>query len=172
MARDLEDRLQVNRVRLLIMVVVLVPLVVIAANILLYDSTPIASSPGGYTSFTAGGKTFHLTYVATNQSMLAEGTDGHEGHGHHDDALRLSEPRLLLLLDVWRQLEPRHDMGRRTSGGGSGSVVYLALDSPPCHVTVVCTNYTPTAKANFVIEAKGGFAAANGIKLGTPVTIN
>ena len=153
------------------MVVVLVPLVVIAANILLFDSTPIASSPGGYTSFTAGGKTFHLTYVATNQSMLEKGLMD----------TKVTDTTTMLFVfpspgyySFWMYgVNSSLDMiWVDTSGGGSGSVVYLATDSPPCHVTVVCTNYTPTSKANFVIEAKGGFAAANGIKLGTPVTIN
>ena len=67
----------VNRVRLLILVVVLVPLLIIAASILLYDSTSIASSPNAhYTSFTIGGKTFELTYLATNQSALQNGLMG------------------------------------------------------------------------------------------------
>ncbi len=164
--------MQVNRVRLLIMAVVLVPLVIIAANVLLYDSTPIASSPGGYSSFTAGGKTFHLTYVATNDTTRAKGL--------MDTKVTDSTTELFVFpssdyysfwmygvnssLDIMWVDTP--------TSGNSGSVVYLAPDSPPCHVTVVCTNYQPTAKANFVIEAKGGFAAANGIKLGTTVTIN
>src|SRR5690242_19089944 len=66
-----------NRVRLLIMLVVLIPLLLIAGNILVFDSTPIASSPGAhYTSFSVGGKTFRLTYLATNQSMLQNGLMG------------------------------------------------------------------------------------------------
>ncbi len=155
------------------MAVVLIPIVVISANVLLYDSTPIASSNGGrYTSFTAGGKTFRLTYVATNQSMLEKGL--------MDTKVTDSTTMLFVFpssgyysfwmfgvnssLDViWVDMHP---------GSNSGIVVYLALDSPPCRVSVACTTYQPTVKANFVIEAKSGFAAANGIKLGTPVTIN
>ena len=67
----------VNRVRLLIMVAVLVPLLLLAAGILVYDSTPIASSPNvHYTSFSVGGKTFEFTYLATNQSALEKGLMG------------------------------------------------------------------------------------------------
>ncbi|HUH99974.1 MAG TPA: hypothetical protein VLY65_02925, partial [Nitrososphaerales archaeon] len=66
-----------NRVRLLIMVIVLVPLLLIAANILIFDSTPVASSPNvHFTKFSVGGRTFDLTYLATNQSALQKGLMG------------------------------------------------------------------------------------------------
>jgi len=63
----------VNRVRLLILAVVLIPMIIIAANLLLYDSTPIASSPNSFTSFSVDGRTFEFTYLATNQSALQKG---------------------------------------------------------------------------------------------------
>jgi uncharacterized membrane protein (UPF0127 family) len=164
--------MEVNRVRLLIIAVVLVPLVVIAANVLLNDSTPIASSPGGYSGFTVGGRTFHFTYVATNQTMREKGLMG----------AKVTDSTTELFVFPSSDYYSFWMYGVNSSldimwvdvpvGGSSGSVVYLALDSPPCHVTVVCTNYQPTAKADFVIEAKGGFAAMHGIKLGTTVTIN
>jgi len=161
----------VNRVRLLILVVLLVPIIFIAANILLYDSTPIPSSPNlHYTSFSVGGKTFELTYLATNQTMLQKGLM---------DTKVTSDTTMLFVfpnasyysfwmfgvnssLDImWVYAPP---------GSNAGSFVYLALEAPPCQVSAVCPNYQPTAKADFVIEAKAGFAAANGIKVGTPVT--
>ncbi len=39
-------------------------------------------------------------------------------------------------------------------------------------VSPQCTIYTPTALANYVIEGKAGFAAANGISVGTPILLN
>jgi uncharacterized membrane protein (UPF0127 family) len=159
-----------NRVRLLIMVVVLIPLLIIAGNILLYDSTPIASSPGiHYTSFLVGSKTFKLTYLATTQSMLQ--------HGLMDTKVTSDTTMLFVFPNAgyysfWMfGVNSSLDMiwVNASAGSNVGKVVYLALDSPPCQVSVICTTYQPTARANLVIEAKAGFAAANGIGLGTAV---
>ncbi len=163
----------VNRVRLLIMVMVLVPLLFIAGNILLYDSTPIASSPNvHYTSFSVDGRTFKLTYVATNQSMLQKGL--------MNTKVTSDTTMLFVFPDAgyysfWMfGVNSSLDMMwvDAVAGSNVGKVVYLALDSPPCLVSVVCQSYQPTARANFVIEAKAGFAAANGIGLGSTVVFN
>lgn len=163
----------VNRVRLLIMVAVLVPLLLLAAGILVYDSTPIASSPNThYTSFSAGGKTFKLTYLATNETALTRGLMGVKVTPSTTELFVFPSAGYYSFwmygvnssLDImWVNTVP---------GASSGSFVYLALNAPPCHVSVVCTTYQPTARADYVIEAKGGFAAANGIEVGTPVTLN
>ena len=163
----------VNRVRLLIFLVVIIPLLILAGSILLYDSAPIASSPGiHYTSFSVGGKTFALTYLATNQTMLQKGlmntkvtnsttmlfvfpTAGYYSFWMFD---------VNSSLDImWVDAPP---------GSNTGSLVFVSLDASPCHVSVLCPSYEPTARADYVIEAKGGFAAANGIKVGTPVTFH
>jgi uncharacterized membrane protein (UPF0127 family) len=163
----------VNRVRLLITLVVLIPLLLLAGAILVYDSTPIASSPNAhYTSFSVGDKTFELTYLATNQSELAKGLMG----------VKVTDTTTELFVFPAAGYYSFWMFGVNSSldimwvdtlpGASSGSFVYLALAAPPCHISVVCTSYQPTARANFVIEAKAGFAAANGIKVGTPVTLN
>jgi uncharacterized membrane protein (UPF0127 family) len=163
----------VNRVRLLVLVAVLIPMVVIAANLLLYDSTPIASSPNiHYSSFSVGGKTFKLTYLATNQSALEKGLMG----------AKVTDTTTELFVFPKAGYYPFWMLGVNSSldimwvdappGSSSGSFVYLALGAPPCQVSVACTSYAPTATANLVIEAKAGFAAANGIAVGTPVTFH
>jgi uncharacterized membrane protein (UPF0127 family) len=155
------------------MVVVLVPLLIIAGNILLYDYTPIASSPGiHYTGFSVGSKTFKLTYLATNESMLAKGLMG----------TKVTDATTMLFVfpnagyySFWMfGVNSSLDMIWVDGAPGSnvGNVVYLALDSPPCQATIVCASYQPTAKADFVIEAKAGFAAANGINIGTMVVFH
>jgi uncharacterized membrane protein (UPF0127 family) len=163
----------VNRVRLLIMVAVLVPLLLLAAGILVYDSTPIASSPNAhFTSFTVGGKTFELTYLATNQSTLEKGLMGVKVTATTTELFVFPTAGYYSFwmygvnssLDImWVDTPP---------GGSSGTFVYLALGAPPCHISVVCTSYQPSARADYVIEARAGFAAANGIAAGTPVTLN
>jgi uncharacterized membrane protein (UPF0127 family) len=161
---------EANRVRLLIFVVVLVPLLVVAGYVLLSDSAPIASSSDvHYTSFSVGGKTFPITYLATNQSMLANGLMGKKVTGSTTMLFVFPTPGYYSFwmfgvnssLDIIWVDAP--------AGSNVGKVVYLALDSPPCHVSVVCTQYQPTSRADLVIEAKGGFASANGIGLGTTV---
>ncbi len=163
----------VNRARLLASVAVLVPLLILTAGILLYDSTPVSSSPNvHFTGFSVGGRTFRLTYLATNQSELAKGLMG----------VKVTDSTTELFVFPTAGYYPFWMFGVNSSldimwvdvpaGSSVGSFVYLALDSPPCHVSVVCTNYEPTARANSVIEAKAGFAEANGIKVGTPVTLH
>ena len=158
----------VNRSRLLIMVAVLIPLLVVAAGVLVYDSTPIASSPNAhFTSFTVGGKTFKLTYVATNQSALAKGLMGAKVTSSTFELFVFPSAGYYSFwmygvnssLDImWLDTPP---------GSDAGTFVYLALDAPPCHLSVACTTYQPTMKADYVIEAQAGFAAANGIEVGT-----
>ncbi len=163
----------VNRTRSMILVAALVPIIVLTAGVLLYDSAPVSSSPDvHYTSFSVGGKTFHLTYVATNQTELSKGLMG----------VKVTEGTTELFVfptagyySFWMYgVNSSLDIMwvDAPSGGNSGSFVYLALDSPPCHVSFACTNYAPTARANYVIEAKAGFAAANGITVGTPVALH
>ena len=145
---------------------------IIASAVFLYDSASVASSPNAhFSSFTVGGKSYRFTYVATNQSALAKGLMGVKvtnatfelfvfpSSGYYSfwmDGVNSS-------LDImWLETLP---------GSSSGSFVYLALDVPPCHVSVLCATYQPSAKANYVIEAQAGFATAAGIKVGTPVTL-
>jgi uncharacterized membrane protein (UPF0127 family) len=162
-----------NRSRLLMMVAVLIPLLVVAAGVLVYDSTQVASSPNAhFSSFTVGGKTFKLTYVATNQSALAKGLMGVKVTPSTFELFVFPSASTYSFwmygvnssLDImWVDTPP---------GSHAGTFVYLALDAPPCHVSVACTTYQPTANADYVIEAQAGFAAANGIAVGTGVTLH
>jgi uncharacterized membrane protein (UPF0127 family) len=163
----------VNRVRLLILVAVLIPLLILAGAILVYDSAPIASSPNiHYASFSVGSKTFKLTYLATNQSMLQRGLMN----------TKVTSDTTMLFVFPNPDYYPFWMFGVNSSldiiwvdaaaGSNVGKVVYLALDSPPCQVSVVCQSYQPSAKADFVIEAKAGFATANGMGLGTTVVFH
>lgn len=163
----------VNRVRLLILVAVLVPLLLFTGVVLLYDSGTIASSPNAhFKSFSVGGKTFQFTYVATNSSALYKGLMGVNVTDTTTELFVFPNASyygfwmygMNSSLDImWVYVPP---------GSSTGTFVYLALGVPPCHIAPVCTTYQPTAKANYVIEAKAGFAGANGINVGTQVTLN
>lgn len=63
------------------------------------------------------------------------------------------------------------DMIWLNATGNSVRVVYLVTAAQPCYSNPSdnCMKYTPTLEANYVIEAKAGFAAANGILVGTSI---
>lgn len=157
----------------MMMLAVLVPLLLLAAATLLYDSAPIASSPDvQFTSFSVGGKTFELTYVATNQTAIENGLMGAKVT---NSTTELFVFPTLGYYSFWMfNVNSSLDIMwvDAPHGGNTGTFVYLALDSPPCSVSLLCAHYDPTARANYVIEAKAGFAAANGIKVGTPVSFH
>lgn len=151
--------------------VLIVPLALFAAVTLVYDSTPIASSPDvHYTGFSVGGRTFTFTYVATNDSALHKGLMG----------AKVTANTTMLFVFPDSGYYPFWMSGVNSSldiiwvdappGAAHGTVAYMESQAPPCHASVLCPSYDPTVKANYVIEAKGGFAAANGIKVGTAVT--
>lgn len=150
------------------------PILLVAAGVLLYDSAPVPvpTSPAHFTSFSVNGKTFKITYIADNQSSITKGL--------MDTKVTNTTTMLFVFqsagyypfwmynvnssLDImWVNL---------SNGTNTGVFAFLALDSPPCHISVECTTYTPNVKANLVLEAKGGFAAANGIEVGTLVTFH
>lgn len=56
--------------------------------------------------------------------------------------------------------------------GNSGNIVYIAKGATSCYVQTQCAYYTPNQAANYVIEAKAGFAQANGLVVGTTVTFS
>jgi uncharacterized membrane protein (UPF0127 family) len=158
-----------NRVRLLIIVVVAIPLLLVATNIILVDSTPIGSSNGThYSSFKIGDKTFTLTYLATNQSEFAKGLMNTKVTDGTTELFVFPYPGYysFWMFGVNSSLDM---MWINTDGGSVGKVVYLEQNAPPCHLAIGCPSYQPTSMANLVLEAKGGFAQANGVKVGTTV---
>jgi uncharacterized membrane protein (UPF0127 family) len=61
------------------------------------------------------------------------------------------------------------DMIWVNSTGNAGRVAYLVTSAPPCYVVSSCAKYTPSSPANYVLEAKAGFAESNGIGVGTAI---
>jgi len=162
----------VNRARLVVLVALCIPTLIIASAVLLYDSAPVASSPNArFSGFTVGGRGYEFTSVATNQSALAKGLMGVKvtnttfelfvfpSAGYYSFWMYGVNSSLDIM---WVYTPP---------GSSSGTFVYLALAAAPCHISIACTNYNPSQVADYVIEAKAGFAAANGIKVGTSVTL-
>jgi len=143
-------------------------IVIIAA----YEVYSLSTPPGPVTSpvptgFTVGGKTYVFNFTATNQSEREAGL--------MDRKVTAATTMLFAfpskgLWSFWMyDTNTSLDMIWLNAAGDSASVVYLVTSAPPCYDSSKCTVYTPISAANYVIEAKAGFAAANDIGIGTVI---
>ena len=143
--------------------------VVILAGYLVYQAT---TTPGPVTgpvptSFTVNGKTYVFTYVATTQPEREAGLMNKRVTNTTTMLFAFPGPGVWLF---WmKDTNTSLDMIWVNATGASGVVVYVQAGAPPC-LSASCPDYgSPTAKANYVIEAKAGFATANGVTVGTVV---
>jgi uncharacterized membrane protein (UPF0127 family) len=157
-----------NGRRLVFTALLIVPLVAIAAYIVVSQSTPTGSvTPPQYTHFQINGKTFALTFIATDQSERDKGL--------MDTRVTNATTELFVFptfdyYPFWMyHVNSSLDMMWLNVTGSVGRVVYLVESVPGCSVQVLCVNYQPTAKANMVLEAKGGFAKLNSVMVGTEI---
>ncbi|MDV3278257.1 MAG: DUF192 domain-containing protein [Nitrososphaerales archaeon] len=118
-------------------------------------------------SFTANGKTFQITYLATTQSERQAGLMNRKITDTTTMLFIFPEPSNypFWMYDTNSSL----DIIWINATGTSGVVVYLVTGAQSCYLPVGCPNYYPTALANYVIEAKAGFARMNGINVGTTI---
>ena len=144
--------------------------VVVVALLVAYTLYESAGQSGPVTNpvptkFTVNGKTYAFTYVAT--------TDQERRVGLMGKAVNSTTTMLFAFPSAgeWRfwmyNTTTSLDMIWVNSQGDTGRVVYLVSSVPPCFDISKCVVYTPTASANYVIEAKSGFASSNGIDVGT-----
>jgi uncharacterized membrane protein (UPF0127 family) len=156
---------QVTRLLIVVVVVVLVGA---------YAAYLATSSPGTVTgpvpsSFTVNGRTFSFTYTATTQAQREAGL--------MNKVVTNTTTMLFAFpyFDRWQfwmfDTPSSLDMIWVNATGNHSRVVYLVSSAQPCLTTNsnTCARYTPTSSANYVIEAKAGFAAANNIKVGTTI---
>lgn len=120
------------------------------------------------TSFTVNGKTYTFTYIATTQAQREAGLMNR----------RVTDTTTMLFAfpsyGAWQfwMYDTNTSLDMIWVNGNSGRVVYLVTSAQPCFDSNTCTIYTPDAQANYVIEAKAGFASANGIAAGTMIELN
>jgi len=159
-----------NRRTLIVLAALIIPLVVVASYGILTQPNESGNASVGYTSFTVGGRSFHLTYLAENESARQRGL--------MDTKVTNSTTELFVFptsdyYSFWMyDVNSTLDIIWISAAGGTGQVVYLVRSVPGCAVSVLCPNYQPTAKANLVLEAKGGFANANSITVGTTISFS
>lgn len=151
--------------------VVVAVLLLAAASLLLL----LPRAPGTYTgpvpsTFSVNGKTYAFTAVATTEGQRESGLMNAKVTGA--TFVLFAFPRPTQESFYMYQVNSTLDMIWVNATGSSGTVVFVVGSAPPCSNAgaVGCPTYAPPSPANFVIEAKGGFAAANGVEPGSLVT--
>lgn len=116
-------------------------------------------------TFTVNGKTYAFTYIATDDAQRAAGL--------MDKRVTNTTTMLFVFPGMgtygfWMSnTNTSLDMIWINATGSTGLVVYVYADALPC--TSSCPTYSPSSQANYVIEAKAGFAAVNDIEIGTQI---
>ncbi|MDE1852358.1 MAG: DUF192 domain-containing protein [Thaumarchaeota archaeon] len=152
-----------------IIVIAVAALVVV---LVVYGVYTFVEEPGNATSqvpssFTVNGRSYDFTYTATTPAERAAGLMN----------TRVTNTTTMLFAfpssgqwSFWMyDTNTSLDIIWVSATGNSGHVVYAVTSAQPCYNSGACTVYTPTAEANFVIEAKAGFAAANEIAVGADI---
>jgi uncharacterized membrane protein (UPF0127 family) len=155
--------------RLLIVAVAVVVVVVGVYAVYLASSGPGPVTGPVPSSFTVNGQTHSFTYTATNQAQWQEGL---MNKPVTNTTTMLFAFPYFSHWQFWMFDTPTSlDMIWVNATGNSGKVVYIVPSAAPCLTSdsSTCARYTPTAEANYVIEAKAGFAAANNITVGSTI---
>ena len=141
---------------------------VISASAYIVLSSPgqakLASVPS---HFSVNGRTFGITYLATNESEWRAGLMNKKITG--TTTMLFVFPELDIYPFWMYDTNSSLDIIWLNFSGSVGKVVYLVSGAPSCYLPVGCPDYTPSEPANLVIEAKAGFASANGISVGTTI---
>ncbi len=152
------------------------PLAVVAVVILLvlaayavYESTgavgPVTTNVP--TSFTANGRTFVFNYTAVTEAERESGLMGKKVTNATTMLFAFPTP---VRQPFWMyQTNTSLDMIWVNAVGNSGTVEYVQAGAQPCP-SLPCPDYPSSGQAplaNYVIEAKVGFAQALGIVAGT-----
>jgi len=154
--------------------VLAIGVIAVVALLVVYTVYESSVVPGSVTSnvpsgFSVNGRTFAFTYVATTQQEREAGLMNRKVTNTTTMlfAFPYSSNWAFWMYDTNTSL----DMIWITATGDSGRVVYLVAGAQPCFNSFGygCATYTPSKPANYLIEAKAGFAAANGITTGATV---
>ena len=139
-----------------------------------YEVYVLEAQPGPFTGqvptvFTVNGKTYAFSYAATTPAEWASGLMNRKITGNTTMLFAFSSSRIW---DFWMyDTNASLDIIWLSATGNSSKVVNLVTPAPPCFDMSSCARYHPSSPANFAIEAKAGFAAANGIAVGTIVEL-
>lgn len=138
-------------------------LLIIAAYITLGTSGSVTSPVPS--AFTVNGKTYAFTYTATNDAQREAGLMNKQVT--NTTTMLFAFPAMGTYGFWMSNTNTSLDMIWINATGSTGRVVYVYADARSC--TSSCQTYYPSSPANYVIEAKAGFAEVNGIKVGTQI---
>jgi len=139
-------------------------LLVIAASAML-DSSGTVTSPVP-SMFTVDGKTYAFTYTAINNAQRAAGLMNKRVT--NTTTMLFAFPSMGVYQFWMKDTNTSLDIIWISATGNNGTVVYVYSGAQPCY-SLFCSNYGSSAPANYVIEARTGFAKANDIKAGTQI---
>ncbi len=150
-------------------------IIAVVGLLVAYTVYESSNSPGSVTSpvpsrFTVDGRTYQFTYVATTQAERQAGLMNREIT--NSTTMLFAFPHFSTWSFWMYDTNTSLDMIWVNATGNSGRVVYVVTSAQPCFNTggLGCATYTPAEKANYVIEAKAGFAESNGIVYGSTIT--
>lgn len=150
-----------------LLVVLVVVLFAAASAFLLIPGAPGTYTGGVPSHFSVNGRTFLFTGFALTQAQREAGLMNQ----------RVTNSTFMLFLfpysSEWQfwmyDTNTSLDMIWVSGTNASGSVVHVVHSAPPCYNSIFCLKYSPPSPANFVIEAKSGFALANGVVAGSSI---
>lgn len=116
-------------------------------------------------SFAVSGKTYAFTYTATDNAQRAAGLMNKQVT--NTTTMLFVFPGVGIYGFWMFNTNTSLDMIWINATGSTGQVVYVRADAMPCASS--CPTYYPSSPANYVIEAKSGFAEANGVEVGTQI---
>jgi len=148
--------------------IIAVVVIILAASLVVYTVYELTNTPGCVTSsvptsFTVNGKSYTFTYLAVCEAQRDAGLMNKKVT--NTTTMLFAFPYFYTWTFWMKDTNTSLDMIWINATSNTGRVVWLALGTQP-----YSTNYDiPSSPANFVIEAKAGFAAANGITIGTQI---
>jgi uncharacterized membrane protein (UPF0127 family) len=140
----------------------------VAAVLVIYTFVLITAVPGTVEgpvppSFTVNGKTFVFNYTATTQSEREAGLMNRRVTA--STTMLFAFPSFSKWAFWMKDTNTSLDIIWVNATGSTGRVVYLVQGTQP-ESTI---DLIPNAPANYVIETRAGFAASNGITVGTAI---
>jgi uncharacterized membrane protein (UPF0127 family) len=120
--------------------------------------------------FTVNGRTYAFTYTATTEAERETGLMNRKIT--NTTTMLFAFPAFGTWTFWMYDTNTSLDIIWLNATGDFAKVVYLVTSAAPCYNSSACARYTPAADANYVIEARAGFAAANGIAVGTAVELS
>lgn len=148
--------------------------VAVVAVLVAYSVYTLTALPGTVTTpvpstFTVNNRTYAFTYVATTEAERERGLMN--TRVTNTTTMLFAFPYFSAWTFYMYDTNTSLDMIWINATGSSARVVYLVTAAQPCYDNPrsLCPLYTPNAEANYVIEVKAGFAASNGITVGTGI---